>query len=44
MNEFKETLIALIKGLCINQGNQYYSEKIMKEKQIEILINFIKNY
>ena len=40
----KNVLIAMIKGLSQEKGNQYYSEKIINEKGIETLIQFIKNY
>lgn len=41
--QMKDTLIALIKGLSIETGNQYYSSKKIDEKGIETLISFIKN-
>lgn len=44
MNEStKQTLLALIKGITKNKGNQYYTEEYIDEKGIEILKNFIKN-
>ena len=40
----KKTLIALINGLCNEIGNQYYSEKVIKEQEIKTLIKFIEKY
>lgn len=43
-NQAKAALLAMIRGLCVETGNQYYSSKVLKEEQIEVLIKFIKNY
>ena len=40
----KKTLIALINGLCSKIGNQYHSEKVIKEEEIKTLIKFIEGY
>ena len=40
----KKCLLAMIEGLSQETGNQYYSEKVLKEKDIETLKTFIKNY
>ena len=44
-NETKEMLLALIKGLTINDGNNQYYEgtPCIKGKNLEILTNTIKN-
>ena len=45
MNEqAKKCLLAMIDGLCQTEGNQYYTEKVLKEEQIKTLKTFIENY
>lgn len=43
-NQAKRSLLAMINGLAQNVGNQYYSERVIKEEGIKTLITFIKNY
>lgn len=43
-NQAKRCLLAMINGLAQDVGNQYYSERVIKEEGIKTLITFIKNY